>query len=55
MIVSSMWNRVRIPITQRLGNLFHNKGEVDWYDLRIAVKDLVVNPSRQRLWAEVNR
>lgn len=55
MIASAMWECVRVPVTRRLGNLFHDKGETDWYDLRIAVKDRVKQPCNRHIWSEVNQ
>jgi hypothetical protein len=55
MIAHAMWTRFRIPVTERVGCLFHDQGEIDWYDLRIAVKDRVKQPCNRRIWGEVNR
>lgn len=54
MLASAMWECVRIPVANRVGNLFHDQGETDWYDLRIAVKDRVKQRCQRRTWSEVN-
>jgi len=55
MLAHAMWDQFRFPVTTRLGCLFHHEGEVNWYDVKHAVKGLVKRPCDRRIWQEVNQ
>ena len=54
MIVHAMWDRIRIPVTERCRSLFHSEGETNWYDLHRTVKGDLKLLVQRRMWEDIN-